>query len=79
VLPEERMLRRRNALQRGLLAGYWSVEQFNHDLPPNTELCLPTWDFLDAHPRFADMFFRDMEAFQKRTATDHVLLVSTFL
>lgn len=79
MLPEERMLRRRNVLQRGLLAGYWSVEDFNHDQPPNTPPCLPTWDFLDAHPRFADMFFRDMEAFRKRTAADHVGFVSTIL
>jgi hypothetical protein len=71
LLPKEQL---RRILQRGLLAGYWSVEQFNHDLPPYAEFTLPTWDFLDAHPRFADMFFRDLEAYRNRHNNDTPIL-----
>jgi hypothetical protein len=71
LLPKEQL---RRILHRGLLAGYWSVEQFNHDLPPHAEFTLPTWDFLDAHPRFADMFFRDLEAYRNRHNNDTPIL-----
>jgi hypothetical protein len=71
LLPKEQL---RRILQHGLLAGYWSVEQFNHDLPPHAEFTLPTWDFLDAHPRFADMFFRDLEAYRNRHDNDAPIL-----
>jgi hypothetical protein len=63
LLPTDEL---RGILHRGLLAGFWSVEQFNRDLPPHAEVTLPTWDFLDAHPRFADMFFRDLDAYCSR-------------
>lgn len=78
-MPPEHRERLRRILHSGLLAGYWSVEDFNHDLPPHAEFILPTWDFLDAHPRFADMFFRDMDAFHKRTIIDHIGFVATIL
>jgi len=70
LLPKDRI---QKILHRGLMAGLWSVEQFNHDLPAHAEFTLPTWDFLDAHPRFADMFFRDLEAYHKRPNSTTIL------
>ena len=71
LLPKDRL---RKILCRGLLAGHWSVEEFNRNLPPHAEVTLPTWDFLDAHPRFADMYFRDLEAYRNRQNNDTPIL-----
>ncbi len=63
LLPDDKL---RRIMQCGLLNGYWSVAQFNREVPLNANFTLPTWDFLDAHPRFADMHFRDLEAYRSR-------------
>ena len=49
-------------LERGLVTGKWSVFQFN---APGLEPILPGKDFLEQHPQFSDMNFRDLEAFRK--------------
>lgn len=51
-------------LTHGLLAGYWSVNQFNARQPPGAAPVIPTWAFLDQHPQFADSNFRDLDAFR---------------
>lgn len=48
-------------LQRGLKTGKWSVFQFNK---PGLELVLPSAAFLEEHPQFTDMNFRDLNAFR---------------
>lgn len=67
LLPKEH---RRRLLERGLLAGYWSISQFNRGLRPYMEPTLPDWDFLDAHPEFTDMEHRDLAAFHSREIHD---------
>ncbi len=57
---------RRRILERGLLAGYWSIGQFNGRLQSWMETTLPNWDFLDAHPEFTDMNHRDLESYYAR-------------
>ena len=52
----------RNILQRGLLSGYWSVLQFNRG---GREPVLPTKEFLEEHPEFKDMEFRDLAALRR--------------
>lgn len=49
-------------LQRGLLAGHWSVLQFNRS---GRDVVLPTKEFLEEHPQFQNMEFRDMAAYRK--------------
>lgn len=49
-------------LERGLKAGLWSVFQFN---APGCEPVLPSAEFLDEHPQFKDMNFRDLVSFRK--------------
>lgn len=49
-------------LERGLLGGLWSIDQFNRSSRPG-EHVLPQPGFLTEHPQFYDRAFRDMEAF----------------
>lgn len=49
-------------LERGLLTGKWSVLQFNKGGP---DVVLPSKEFLEQHPQFTDMQFRDLAAFRK--------------
>jgi hypothetical protein len=51
-------------LQRGLLGGLWSIEQFNKTSKPG-EAVLPMPGFLTEHPEFYDKGFRDIEAFRR--------------
>lgn len=51
-------------LERGLLGGLWSIEQFNASSKPG-EAFLPRPGFLTEHPEFFDKGFRDMEAFRR--------------
>jgi len=53
----------RGILERGLKAGLWSVFQFN---APGCEPVLPSAEFLEENPQFADMNFRDLEAFRRQ-------------
>jgi hypothetical protein len=50
-------------LERGLLTGKWSVFQFNRGA---TDVVLPSREFLEQHPEFTDMQFRDLAAFRKQ-------------
>lgn len=49
-------------LQRGLVGGLWSIDQFNRDSKPGQQV-LPTPGFLTEHPEFFDKAFRDMGAY----------------
>lgn len=49
-------------LERGLVGGLWSIDQFNRGIRPIT---LPRPGFLTENPQFMDKSFRDMEAFFK--------------
>jgi len=49
-------------LERGLLTGKWSVLQFNKG---GHDVVLPSREFLEQHPQFTDMQFRDLAAFRK--------------
>lgn len=51
-------------LERGLLGGLWSIDQFNRDSRPG-EAFLPRPGFLIEHPEFYDKAFRDMQAFRR--------------
>lgn len=51
----------RSILERGLETGKWSTAQFNKKA---REPVLPSREFLEKHPEFLDMTFRDMEAFR---------------
>lgn len=51
-------------LQRGLVGGLWSIDQFNRDSKPGQQV-LPTPGFLTEHPEFFDKAFRDLEAFNR--------------
>lgn len=50
-------------LERGLEGGLWSIAQFNAKA---ANPVLPTREFLEAHPQFLDMNYRDMQAFNSR-------------
>ena len=52
----------RQIMQRGLLAGHWSVLQFNKG---GRDVVLPSKEFLEKHPQFQDVEFRDMAAYRK--------------
>lgn len=58
-------------LQRGLIGGCWSVRNFN---PPGHKPILPSPEFLEAHPQFEDMNFRDLEAFNKARQLNRIVL-----
>ena len=47
-------------LERGLLNGWWSVEDFNRQA---TRPTLPSVEFLYRHERFREYSFRDMTAY----------------
>jgi predicted NUDIX family NTP pyrophosphohydrolase len=49
-------------LERGLLTGLWSINQFNKTAREPT---LPSREFLEEHPQFLDPAFRDMDAYRK--------------
>ena len=53
----------RQILERGLAGGLWSIAQFNKKAP---DPVLPSREFLEDHPAFLDMTFRDMRAFNSR-------------
>lgn len=50
-------------LERGLEGGLWSIAQFNAKSP---NPILPRKEFLEEHPQFLDMNYRDMNAFNSR-------------
>lgn len=50
-------------LERGLEGGLWSIAQFNAKA---TNPVLPSKEFLEKHPEFLDMNFRDMKAYSSR-------------
>lgn len=50
-------------LEKGLLGGLWSIDQFNKR--SRAEPVLPRAGFLSEHPEFFDKGFRDMEAYRK--------------
>lgn len=50
-------------LERGLLGGLWSIDQFNRR-SKRGEPVLPSPGFLTAHPEFYDKAFRDLNAFR---------------
>jgi hypothetical protein len=52
----------REILERGLASGLWSICQFNRTAKEPT---LPSKEFLEAHPEFLDITFRDMAAYRK--------------
>jgi len=52
----------RGILERGLVTGKWSIQQFNAKAK---DPILPSREFLEANPKFLDMSFRDMEAYRK--------------
>lgn len=52
----------RGILERGLVTGKWSIMQFNST---STSPTLPSREFLERHPQFLDMHFRDLEAYRK--------------
>lgn len=58
-------------LERGLITGKWSVQQFNgcsywrEIKPTNKERVLPSSEFLKANPQFLDQNFRDLPAFSR--------------
>lgn len=54
---------RQRILERGLLSGLWSIDQFNRTSPKG-EPVLPGPGFLTEHPEFFDKAFRDMAAFE---------------
>lgn len=51
-------------LERGLVDGLWSIDQFNRT-SRRGEPVLPSPGFLTEHPEFYDKGFRDMDAFRK--------------
>jgi len=52
----------RGILERGLVGGLWSINQFNKTA---RQLTLPGREFLEEHPEFLDPAFRDMDAYRK--------------
>jgi hypothetical protein len=55
------MAQLRTILERGLITGKWSIQQFNKKA---REPVLPGREFLEENPKFLDMSFRDMDAFR---------------
>lgn len=49
-------------LERGLLSGKWSVLQFNKG---GRDVVLPSKEFMESHPQFKDMEFRDLAAYRR--------------
>lgn len=60
--PLMTMAELRSILERGLATGKWSIAQFNKK---GREPVLPSREFLEEHPEFLDMNFRDMDAFRR--------------
>lgn len=52
-----------NILERGLEGGLWSIAQFN---AKSVNPVLPRKEFLEGHPKFLDMNYRDMDAYNSR-------------
>ena len=52
-------------LERGLLNGWWSVEDFNRQV---TRPTFPSVEFLYQHQRFREYEFRDMAAYANSSA-----------
>ena len=52
----------RSILESGLRSGKWSTLQFNKGV---SDPILPSREFLENHPQFLDMAFRDLAAYQK--------------
>ena len=53
----------RRILEKGLLTGKWSVNDFN---PAGIRHpVLPSLEFLAEHPQFKDRHFRDLDAFKR--------------
>lgn len=55
------MAQLRTILERGLITGKWSIQQFNKKAKGPV---LPSREFLEDNPKFLDMSFRDMDAFR---------------
>ena len=53
---------RQQILERGLLGGLWSIDQFNKTSAKG-EPVLPSPGFLTEYPQFFDKAFRDLQAF----------------
>lgn len=53
----------RDILERGLRGGLWSIADFNAKA---VSLVLPSREFLEDHPEFLDVNFRDMKAYNSR-------------
>jgi hypothetical protein len=51
-------------LEKGLLQGYWSIDQFNRTSKKG-EPVLPTPGFLSEHPQFFDKSHRDLAAYDQ--------------
>jgi hypothetical protein len=51
-------------LEKGLLQGYWSIDQFNRTSKKG-EPVLPTPGFLSEHPQFFDKGHRDLAAYDQ--------------
>jgi hypothetical protein len=49
-------------LEKGLLQGYWSIDQFNKTSKKG-EPVLPTPGFITEHPQFFDKTHRDLDAY----------------
>jgi len=52
----------RSILESGLRSGKWSTLQFNKG---TVDPILPSREFLENHPQFLDMDFRDLETYRK--------------
>lgn len=52
----------RGILERGLLSGLWSTLQFNRG---GRDVVLPSKEFLEQHPQFQDMEYRDLATYRK--------------
>lgn len=50
-------------LERGLEGGLWSIAQFNSK---SANPVLPSKEFLEGHPQFLDMNYRDMDAYYSK-------------
>jgi len=55
---------RQQILERGLIGGLWSIDQFNKTSAKG-EPVLPSPGFLSDNPQFFDKGFRDMDAYDK--------------
>jgi hypothetical protein len=53
----------RSVMQKGLLAGLWSIADFNRSRGPG-DYIFPEPGFITAHPQFADKSFRDIAVFR---------------